>query len=935
MQWVEQEVLPPIIGDGHLRVSDLPEPKRPAPPRETPQEPFQGADPEHVVFSPTTEGAPIDVVCTCLSLGGAERVGVALACGLARRGYRVRVVNTGYTFPRLPDLLERLEEAGCGYTEAERPVLTGAATIWWGKSLDHQDHIPGSIWIAHSPGEHVLEPLETLGDKVDRVIAVSQQVADRVLERTELVAKVIPNGVDPERFAARTVKVEHDELFVIGFLGRYATEKNLGVAIEALEHLPPHVRLRCYGAGFQRSKLMDLARRLNLQDRVDLGGVVPAQMALREFDCLLLCSEFEGHPLVAVEAALARVPVVYARHLGDLPQQFPDGIRGVAVDPTPFSIAAAVTRLSERPDEGALIAAQARAYAVEELGEDRMVESYIEEIQELMTPAPKTDLSDLLTVFLISSGEPSAAECRERLERQSVEFQLEEITGFTPMWKAFQEMHLRAETPYFCQVDADMLLGPTAIADLLTKIQEHGAKCAIYCAWLWGDAEERAITGVKIYRTDVVVSYPYTDSVSCDQDQFEALESDGFTSTFGPAPRTEEECAGLHYSLQTPAMAHQRWRRLMEKFRARPEYMGWLTPYPEKMRQRMIVDPTPMNLAIYEGMVAGLARPVVEDRELDASAPDPVVRRLNWLLGKSAGGPQELTLYMTSRCNHRCTWCRQVEDDQKDYQVPDISPAQVDRALFTYPTIRSVCLAGFGEPLLHRELDGVFRVLQNHGCHSTIITNGVRLSQLAQNLAGWGCKKVTVSLNAPDAERHLAITQVDTWDLVMKGIAESVPLLPTGVSAVVTNSTAKDIEAFLALALDLDVHHVHLHNLLPHGPPDDPGFLSEVVTTDSEETLEVIAQAKTLPGSELVASWPVPIDLEHCPGTCESPFVFLGLDGANFITPCRRVLPPSDFFGRLHEVTWISKTYSELRAAMLRDRPLPQECTRCFGAWSQ
>lgn len=546
--------------------------------------------------------------------------------------------------------------------------------------------------------------------------------------------------------------------------------------------------------------------------------------------------------------------------------------------------------------------------------------------------AARLDLSDLVTVFIISSGEPSFGECHHRIVNQTVKVRLEEICGVTPMWRAFQKMHEQAETPFFVQVDADMLLQPGAVADLLTMIQAAGETCAIWCEWLWGDAEERAITGVKIYRTDVVVNYPYTDSVSCDQDQFEAMQRDGFESGYGPAPKTQEECAGLHLSLQTPAMAFQRWRRLMEKYRARPEHMGWLTPYPERMRKRMVDDPSPMNLAIYEGVVAGMMTPLANS-ELDASMPDPTIKRLNWLMGQASDGPQEMTLYLTQRCNHRCTWCRLQQQEMES--AGDMMADLVTRALSIYPTIRSVCLAGFGEPLLHRDLEGIFRVLKAHDCHTAMVTNGVRLAYFAQQLVDWGCDAVTVSLNAPDAERHEEITQESTWDLVMGGIEAAVPLLRTGVSAVVTRSTASNIQAFLALAIRLEVDHIHLHNLLPHGDPEDIEFLNEVIAVDSTDALETIEQAKSLPGADLVASWPVPIDLDQCPGTCESPFMSIGLDGDGRITPCRRVAPPSEEYGRLHQSSWVGPAFGKLRSAMLRDRPLPEMCRRCFGAWSQ
>lgn len=76
-----------------------------------------------------------------------------------------------------------------------------------------------------------------------------------------------------------------------------------------------------------------------------------------------------------------------------------------------------------------------------------------------------TILNDL-TVFVISCGEETLPACISSLENQDSTFTIQQINDITPMSAAFQAMPDRCQTPYFLQVDADMLLEPSAVQSL-------------------------------------------------------------------------------------------------------------------------------------------------------------------------------------------------------------------------------------------------------------------------------------------------------------------------------------------------------------------------------------------------------------------------------------------------------------------------------------
>ena len=119
--------------------------------------------------------------------------------------------------------------------------------------------------------------------------------------------------------------------------------------------------------------------------------------------------------------------------------------------------------------------------------------------------AKGANLSKEVTVFVITVGdEVNFEDCIEHMKGQTVGFRLNVITRIAPMSAAFQEMLNRCNTPFFVQVDEDMLLFPTAIQSLYDLIANTSSRTAMVCAPLWDCDVEDPIYGVKIYRRSVL-----------------------------------------------------------------------------------------------------------------------------------------------------------------------------------------------------------------------------------------------------------------------------------------------------------------------------------------------------------------------------------------------------------------------------------------------
>lgn len=157
----------------------------------------------------------------------------------------------------------------------------------------------------------------------DLVFAPSQSLVDIIRERgVETAALVQPTGIDVEAFAKgdgptfRRERGISQRAFVIGHVGRLATEKNLDLLMDGcLRALAkePAMRLVMVGNGDRREAAESAARDAGLSDRVVFTGPLQGESlaaAYASFDVFAFTSQSETQGLVLVEAMASGTPVV-------------------------------------------------------------------------------------------------------------------------------------------------------------------------------------------------------------------------------------------------------------------------------------------------------------------------------------------------------------------------------------------------------------------------------------------------------------------------------------------------------------------------------------------------------------------------------------------------------------------------------------------------
>lgn len=157
----------------------------------------------------------------------------------------------------------------------------------------------------------------------DAVIAPSQSIAQLLrAERVESPIEVIPSGVDVVRFghgdgmAARDACGIPRAAFVIGHVGRLATEKNLPFlarAVASFLRQCSRAHFAIAGTGPAQAEVERIIAEAGVTSRCHMIGVLMHQElveAYHSFDVFAFASQSETQGMVLTEAMAASVPVV-------------------------------------------------------------------------------------------------------------------------------------------------------------------------------------------------------------------------------------------------------------------------------------------------------------------------------------------------------------------------------------------------------------------------------------------------------------------------------------------------------------------------------------------------------------------------------------------------------------------------------------------------
>jgi cyclic pyranopterin phosphate synthase len=159
----------------------------------------------------------------------------------------------------------------------------------------------------------------------------------------------------------------------------------------------------------------------------------------------------------------------------------------------------------------------------------------------------------------------------------------------------------------------------------------------------------------------------------------------------------------------------------------------------------------------------------------------------------------DLRISVTDRCNYKCVYCRTGNEGAVYAELPIADYLRMAR-VFVGLGIEKVRLTG-GEPLLRRGLTDLIRelrqlrTLDGGALDLALTTNGHLLEEMAVPLRDAGLSRITVSMDAVDAEKFVRITRVPgSYERVLRGVraAKAAGLAPVKVNCVLLRGFNED-----------------------------------------------------------------------------------------------------------------------------------------------
>lgn len=291
----------------------------------------------------------IALLTTELSVGGAEKCLVNLACHLDRARFEPRF----YVLAAPPgghqrQLLDQLESAGIDteFLGLKRAISAGGARSRLAEHLKNQAPVLLQSFLFHAnvigglarrkakipyhvTGVRVADPrrwrypVERWATRdCQRVVCVSESVAEFTKTTARIPAEkieVVPNGVDIDRYRhvppvdPRDLGIDAGRRFLL-FVGRLDIQKGIDLLLDWLVPIfEKHIDLDLVllGDGPLRADLVQQANALGLSQRIHVQGWQPNVASFMAASaCLVLPSRWEGMPNALMEAMAVGIPVL-------------------------------------------------------------------------------------------------------------------------------------------------------------------------------------------------------------------------------------------------------------------------------------------------------------------------------------------------------------------------------------------------------------------------------------------------------------------------------------------------------------------------------------------------------------------------------------------------------------------------------------------------
>lgn len=303
-------------------------------------------------------------------------------------------------------------------------------------------------------------------------------------------------------------------------------------------------------------------------------------------------------------------------------------------------------------------------------------------------------------------------------------------------------------------------------------------------------------------------------------------------------------------------------------------------------------------------------------------------------------GPLALTLDTVNRCTIKCKFCIRNADEIADFNKvhkgkPDMSFEVFKAIVDKYQTATNICLAGYGEPLLNKDIFEFIRYARKEKIKTSVISNGTILHKVFDKIVASPPDRLSISVNVLTKEEFREVTGVEgtVYDTVINNVSTLAKNKPKNLSLrvcyVLKHANLNLVPDMIAQAKRLGVNGIDFHNLIPYA---ECGNSFEDSVTDCSDDIELLEKYKSVAwGIDVV--FPTPISKTIVPNKCVRYFRQLHVSSDGYVGGCARAVGPSEEFGHISDQNdpWNSQKIQEVRSKFLANTVPFEICKACVN----
>ncbi len=281
-----------------------------------------------------------------------------------------------------------------------------------------------------------------------------------------------------------------------------------------------------------------------------------------------------------------------------------------------------------------------------------------------------------------------------------------------------------------------------------------------------------------------------------------------------------------------------------------------------------------------------------------------VMNQYLWKRTVLAFHPLSVVLYLTKRCNYRCSFCyaenvlnnKNVENDLTLEQLRELMATSYGKNALR------VGLLG-GEPFMNGQIFEILEELKKHRKIVTIVSNASLIgeAEIARlNESKFGVLGLSLYANN---RRHV--------ERVVRGIDGK---LKYWVQTVITPKTIGEMESILEFAVSIGCENLLFSNCIPIGDMSD----DEAIYEDDEQYLETERRLREKFVKRINIGWVQLLPRRASKRACAMPFSYVHVDNKGNLGACCMRAPDGKRFGNIYDDphAWNQPYYQTLRKSM-------------------